>query len=56
MGVSKVKAIVLNKIGVDSILLDPAVHEIFDFKYDEGPLPFINFIGNPDIHTSATPS
>ena len=47
MGVFKVKGIVLNKIGVDSILLDLAVPEIFDFKHDEGASPNHKFYWQP---------
>ena len=46
MAVSKVTAIVLNKIGVDSILLDPAVSEIFYFKHDAEASKILMFIGN----------
>ena len=33
---------------VESILLDPAFPEIFDFKHDLETSPIIIFIGNPD--------
>ena len=46
MQVSKVKTIVLDLIGVDSILLDPAVPEI---KHDLGASLIIIFIVNPDV-------
>ena len=42
-------AIVLNKIGVDSTLLDPAVPEIFYFKHDEEASKILIFIGNPHV-------
>ena len=34
MEVSKGKVVVLDQIDIDSILLDPAVPEIFYFKHD----------------------
>ena len=49
MGVSKVMAIVLHKIGVDSIYLDPAVPEIFHFKHRVGVSLIVIFIGNLDV-------
>ena len=48
-GIFKVRAIVLNYIGVGSILLDPAVPEIFYFKHDIAASLIIFFIGNPDV-------
>ena len=42
MEVSKVREIVLDWIGVDSILSDPAASEIYYFKHDLGaPLTLI---------------
>ena len=49
MEISKVRPIVLGWIGVNSILLGPAVSEIFYFKHDVGASPIIIFIGNPDV-------
>ena len=43
MGVSKVKRIVLDWIGVDSILFDSAVPEIFYFQHYVGASNVINF-------------
>ena len=43
-------AIVLHKIGVDFILLEPVVSEIFYFKHDVGASLIIIFICNPDVH------
>ena len=47
--VSEVMLIVLDEVGIDPILLDPAVLEIFYFKHDERASLIIIFIGNPDI-------
>ena len=55
-GVSKVRAIVLDQIGVDSIYLGPAVTVIFDFEHDVGATLIIILIDNPMLMTSATPS
>ena len=49
MGLSKVRAIVLDLIGVDSILFDQAVSEIFYFKDDVGASLIKIFVGNPDV-------
>ena len=49
MGVSKVSAIALEEIGVDSILFDPSVPEMFYFKCGVGASLIIIFIGNPDV-------
>ena len=49
MEVFKNWAIVLDQIVVDSILLDPAVSEIFCFKHDVGASLIIIFVGNPDV-------
>ena len=49
MVLSKVMAIVLHKIGVDSIYLDPAVPEIFHFKHRVGVSLIVIFIGNLDV-------
>ena len=49
MGLTKVRPILLNCLGVDFILLDPAVPEIFYFKHDVGTSLIIIFIGNPDV-------
>ena len=46
-GGSKVRPIVLLEIGVHSILLDPAVTEIFYFK--RCGLLILIFIGNPNV-------
>ena len=46
--VYKVKPIVLDSIGVDSVLLDLAVPEIFYLKHNEVSSPTI-FIGNPNV-------
>ena len=43
MEVFKVRRIVLDEIGVDSIFLDPAVPAIFYFKHDVGASNVINF-------------
>ena len=50
MGVSKVRAVILDKIGVDSILLDPAVPEIFYFKHHVGASPIIILVGSPNAN------
>ena len=49
MGEFTVKQIVLDYIGIDSILFDPAVSDIFYFKHDAGASSVIIFIGNPDV-------
>ena len=49
IGLFKVTAITLDWIGVDSILLDPAVLKIFYFKHDVGASIFLIFIGNPEV-------
>ena len=49
VGVSKVRPIVLYWIGVDSILFDPVVPEIFYFKHDVRASLIIIFIGNSDV-------
>ena len=52
MGVSKVRPIAQNYIGVDFILFDSAVSEIFCFKHDVGASNQSNaiiFIGNADV-------
>ena len=49
MGVSKVMATALDYIGIDFILLDPAVPEILYFKHDLGASLIIIFIGNPHV-------
>ena len=46
-------AFVLEYIGVDSIILDQAVQEIFYFKHDVDASLIIVFIHNPDVETSA---
>ena len=48
IGISKVRAIVLDWISVDSILFDRVVAEIFFFKPRRG-FPNYNFIDNPDV-------
>ena len=45
MGLSKVKLIVEDLIGVDSIVFDPSVAKIFYFKHDFGATNVVNFIG-----------
>ena len=42
--------IVWDKVDVDSIFLDLAVPEKFDFKRDEEASLIIIFIGNTDVH------
>ena len=49
MGVYKVIQIVLNYIGVGSILPDPAILEIFYFKHDVGASIITILIGNLDV-------
>ena len=49
MGIFKIRPIELDYIGVDSILFDPAVSEIFYFKHDVVASLIIIFIGNPDV-------
>ena len=49
MEISKVKAIKLDEIDVDSILPDPAIPEIFYFKHDVRVFQIIIFIGNSDV-------
>ena len=52
MGVFKVRRIVLDSIGVDSILFYPVVPEIFYFKHDVGAsnvINFNNFFGNSNV-------
>ena len=49
MKLSKNRAIVLYWIGIDSILLDLAVPDIFCFKHHVGASLIIIFIGNPDV-------
>ena len=44
---SNVRAIVLDWIGADSILLNPADSEIFYFKHDVGPFEIL--VGNFDV-------
>ena len=51
MGVSKVTPIAQDWIKVDSILLDPAVPEIFHFKHDVDASNVIIFIGNADVYS-----
>ena len=43
MGVFKVRPIAYDQIGVDSILFNPAVPEIFYFKHDVRASNVINF-------------
>ena len=52
-GVPKVRAIVLDHIGVDCILLDPAIREIFYFKHHAGASLLKIFLGNPDFQCSS---
>ena len=54
MEVSEVRPIVLKKIGVDSILLDQAVPEIFYFEHDVGVSPIVLLIGNPDVNNNGS--
>ena len=54
--VFKIRPIVLNYIGVDSILLDPAVPQIFYFKHDVGASIIIILLATLTLITSATPS
>ena len=49
MAVFKVRSIANDYIGVDAILFDPAVPEIFYFKHDVGASIVIIFIGNRDV-------
>ena len=49
MGVSKVREIVLDYSGVDSIIFDPAVPKILYFKHDVVAFMTITFIGNPNV-------
>ena len=42
-------AIVLDQIGVDFILLEPTVPEIFYFKHDVGYSIIMVFKGSPDV-------
>ena len=49
IGVFKVGQIVLDYIGVDSILFDRAVPEIFSFKHNVGASNVVICIGNPDV-------
>ena len=52
MGIFKVGRIALDYIGVDSILFDRAIPEIFYFKYDvdaSDHSDVLVFIGNPDV-------
>ena len=49
MEVFEVWTIVINLIGVDSMILDPAVPKIFYFKHDVGASLIIVFIGNLDV-------
>ena len=51
MGAFKVKRIVLDWIGVDFILSDQAVPEIFHFKHDVDASIVIIFIGNFDVNS-----
>ena len=48
---SNIRAVVseIRLHGVNFILLDPAVPEIFYFKHDIGDSIIIIFIGNPDV-------
>ena len=43
MGVSKVRSIISDEIGVDSILFDPSIAEIFYFKHEVGASRVMNF-------------
>ena len=45
MGISKLRAIVLDQIGVNSILLNPAASRIFHFKHNVEAFLIIIFIG-----------
>ena len=49
MGLSKVRPIVLDQTGVESIYPDQAVSEIIYFKHDVGASLIIAFIRNPDF-------
>ena len=50
MRVSKLKPFARNRIGVNSILLDPAISELFIFQHDVGAsINFNNFFRNPDV-------
>ena len=40
------------KAGIDSLLFDPAIPEIFYFKHSVGACGVIIFIDNPDIVAS----
>ena len=48
-GYLKLRRIVLDSIGVESIRYDPAVPEIFHFKHNVGASNVIIFIDNPDV-------
>ena len=49
MRIYKVRPIVLDYIGNNFILLDPAVPEVFYFKLNIGAFLNLIFIGNPDV-------
>ena len=53
MGVAKVRAIILDLIGVDSILLDPAIPEVLYFKHDSFVSQIIIFIGSSGVDNIA---
>ena len=48
VGLSKVRIITLDYIGIDSIRLNPVIPKIFYFKHHAGVFLIIIFIGNPD--------
>ena len=51
-GTYKVREIVLDEIGVDSILLKQACLEKFYFNHDVGVSIMLIFIANPDVYNS----
>ena len=54
-GMSRVREILLDYVGVDSLFLGPAVPEIFYFKHDVGASPIIIFSATLTLITLATP-